>query len=196
MRGEDRRASIVDAARGVFARTGYHGASTADIAAAAGCSEPTLYKYFPSKQALFAAVLVDSSLRMRDRFDTTLAGVSDPVAAIGVCSKTLLEDPVWRELVRVRALAITLADDPTIREALDFTSSGFHTRMTNVVRAAQAAGTVRDDVDADAVGWLAVGFSLIANARAAVEGEAGLHDMGRVVDTLITLLNTPKEAVS
>ena len=45
----------------MFARKGFHGTGTAELAARAGCSEPTLYKYFPSKQAVFAAVLDDAT---------------------------------------------------------------------------------------------------------------------------------------
>ena len=35
-------------------RNGFRGTGTSDIAAAAGCSEPMIYKHFASKQALFA----------------------------------------------------------------------------------------------------------------------------------------------
>ena len=57
MTGDERRDNILDAARTVFGRRGYHAASTAEIAAAAGCSEPMLYKHFGSKQDLFVATL-------------------------------------------------------------------------------------------------------------------------------------------
>ena len=54
---DERRARILSAARTEFARAGYHGASTASIARAAGCSEPMLYKHFVGKQALFVVNL-------------------------------------------------------------------------------------------------------------------------------------------
>ena len=57
---DDRRSAIVAAARKLFARNGFHGTGTSDIAAAAGCSEPVIYKHFASKQALFAAALEDA----------------------------------------------------------------------------------------------------------------------------------------
>lgn len=52
----DTRQRIIDAAQALFAARGYDGATTASIAAAAGVSEKTLFKYFPSKKEL----LVDS----------------------------------------------------------------------------------------------------------------------------------------
>ena len=62
---DERYETILAAARTVFARHGYHRAGTAEIARAAGCSEPMLYKHFPSKQALFAAVLVDATTQLK-----------------------------------------------------------------------------------------------------------------------------------
>lgn len=54
---DERRAHILDTSRGVFARKGYHAASVADIVAAAGVARGTFYNYFPSKRAVFQAVL-------------------------------------------------------------------------------------------------------------------------------------------
>lgn len=53
----ERRARVLAAALGAFARDGYRGAAMSEIAAAAGVTKPVLYDHFPSKQALFAAVL-------------------------------------------------------------------------------------------------------------------------------------------
>ena len=50
---EERRQQILDVAIDVFARSGYHGAGTADIAAAAEIGEPTIYRYFDSKADLY-----------------------------------------------------------------------------------------------------------------------------------------------
>ena len=69
--------AIIDAARTLFARNGFHGTGTSDIAAAAGCSEPVIYKHFASKQALFVAVLEDSALYMRERFAAATEGADD-----------------------------------------------------------------------------------------------------------------------
>jgi AcrR family transcriptional regulator len=52
-----RRASeVVDAAAKVFARRGYHGASTQDIADVLGIRQASLYYYFESKEAALEAV--------------------------------------------------------------------------------------------------------------------------------------------
>ena len=53
------RDRILDAAAEVLAERGVAGATTRQIAAAAGCSEALLYKNFADKQELFVAVLTE-----------------------------------------------------------------------------------------------------------------------------------------
>lgn len=54
--GDERRASIVEAAAKLFSERGFAG-STREIAAAIGVTQALLYRYFPSKQVLFDAVM-------------------------------------------------------------------------------------------------------------------------------------------
>jgi AcrR family transcriptional regulator len=51
-RRTDRKAAILDAAERCFVRSGFHGASMAEICAEAGMSPGNLYRYFPSKEAM------------------------------------------------------------------------------------------------------------------------------------------------
>src|ERR671924_1917076 len=54
---EERREAIVKAVRGVFAEKGFDGTTTRELARAANVSEALLYKHFPSKESLYAAML-------------------------------------------------------------------------------------------------------------------------------------------
>lgn len=54
---EERRVLILAASRRVFSRHGYDGAKTLQIAREAGVSEALVYRHFPSKLALYRAVL-------------------------------------------------------------------------------------------------------------------------------------------
>ena len=55
--GRHRRAAeIIDAAASVFARRGFHGASTQDIADVLGVRQASLYYYFPSKEVALEMV--------------------------------------------------------------------------------------------------------------------------------------------
>ncbi|HVH80810.1 MAG TPA: helix-turn-helix domain-containing protein [Stellaceae bacterium] len=54
---DDRRRAIVDAAVPLFARKGFAGTTTRELAAAAGVSEALLFRHFPSKQWLYREIL-------------------------------------------------------------------------------------------------------------------------------------------
>src|SRR4029453_3379578 len=54
---EERRQALPVAVRGVFADKGFDGTTTRELAKAAGVSEALLYKHFPSKESLYAAML-------------------------------------------------------------------------------------------------------------------------------------------
>jgi AcrR family transcriptional regulator len=56
-RGEETRARIIAAAIRLFGENGYEGASTRDIAAAAGVNAPALQYYFDNKEGVFEACI-------------------------------------------------------------------------------------------------------------------------------------------
>ena len=58
---QERQDAIVQAASALFQEFGYEGASMNELAARMGGSKATLYRYFPSKEALFDAVVRSSS---------------------------------------------------------------------------------------------------------------------------------------
>ena len=53
---EQRRAAIVKAVQRVFAKKGFHGTTTRELADAAGVSEALLFRHFPNKEALYSAM--------------------------------------------------------------------------------------------------------------------------------------------
>src|SRR5215218_11196180 len=65
---EERRETLVEAALPVFARRGFHAASTVEIAEAAGISQAYLFRLFPTKVDLFVAAADEGSRRMLETF--------------------------------------------------------------------------------------------------------------------------------
>src|SRR5258706_10251861 len=55
---DERRQTIVDAAVPLFARKGFAGTTTRELAEAAGISEALLFRHFPSKQLLYREILL------------------------------------------------------------------------------------------------------------------------------------------
>src|SRR6202140_789433 len=62
---QERRTDILAAAKKVFARTGYHATTIADIAKAAKLSYGSIYWYFDSKDALFHALMESEGQALR-----------------------------------------------------------------------------------------------------------------------------------
>jgi TetR/AcrR family transcriptional regulator len=53
----DRRRQLLETALDLFSRKGFEGTTTKEIAAAAGVTEAIIFRHFPSKQALYTAVI-------------------------------------------------------------------------------------------------------------------------------------------
>lgn len=56
----DRRRQIMRAASGLFARRGYRGTTTREIAERAGINEALLFRHFPSKEKLYWTIIEES----------------------------------------------------------------------------------------------------------------------------------------
>lgn len=79
-----RRATMLAAAKHVFAERGFHQTKIADIARAAGVSYGSIYWYFDSKEDLFRALMTSEEDALRDHIEKAIAGAparSDPVGA-------------------------------------------------------------------------------------------------------------------
>ena len=58
---QERQASLITAAASLFAAKGFKGTTTKEIAKATRVSEALLFKYFPTKRALYAAILSEKA---------------------------------------------------------------------------------------------------------------------------------------
>lgn len=78
----DRRATLLAEAARLFASRGFDGVSMEDLGAAAGVSGPAVYRHFPSKQGVLAALLVGASERLRDGGRAVVATSPDDASAL------------------------------------------------------------------------------------------------------------------
>ncbi|KUR81117.1 TetR/AcrR family transcriptional regulator [Novosphingobium sp. Fuku2-ISO-50] len=97
--GTERRAQIVTAARRVFSQHGYDGAKTLQIAREANVSEALVYRHFPSKLALYRAVLRQVFAEQDDRWreqgirDAGTAGLVQAIHGFIAASVADASDP-------------------------------------------------------------------------------------------------------
>ena len=73
----DVQRALVDSAVAAFAAFGYGGASTKEIARAAGTSETSIYRHFRSKAGLFSAAVVEPFSDLLDEYRSTFASQFD-----------------------------------------------------------------------------------------------------------------------
>jgi AcrR family transcriptional regulator len=79
----ERRGRIVDAARHLILRQGLRATTMEAIAREAKIAKPTLYGYFPDKEAVFAAIIQALADDIRTAFGAALGGEGDVAARIG-----------------------------------------------------------------------------------------------------------------
>jgi AcrR family transcriptional regulator len=121
MAAEDRRELVLDVAMRQFAARGLHGTSTEDVAREAGISQPYLFRLFPTKKALFIALVERCFRRVYDTFAAAAEGLDGEEALMEMADSytRLLDD---RTLLLLQMQAYAACDDEEIRTA---TRTGF-----------------------------------------------------------------------
>jgi AcrR family transcriptional regulator len=126
------REKVLGAARDAFAESGY-GVPLDEIAVRAGVGPGTVYRHFPTKEALFEAVV---AARLRDLVNDARARAdsSDPGGAFfGFLARVAAESAAKRDLPDAISVAGSLRDE--LNAALEL-----------LLQRAQRAGAVRADV--------------------------------------------------
>ncbi|MEV6516575.1 TetR/AcrR family transcriptional regulator [Micromonospora chalcea] len=98
---EEKRALIVQAATELFLELGYDRASLARVAADAGVSKATLFKQFPTKAALFDAIVIDSWARNEIADVPPPGDLAAGLTVLGRHYATLLRRPEMTDLFRI-----------------------------------------------------------------------------------------------
>jgi len=113
MSAEERRADVLRVAAHEFAKTGFLGTSTEDVAKAAGISQPYLFRLWPTKKALFLALVEHGFGRVRDAFVDAAGDATgeDALTAMGEAYGELLRD---RDELQLQMHCYVASSDPQI----------------------------------------------------------------------------------
>jgi len=147
----ERRRAILDAARRVFTCKGYGATRMIDVAVDAKVGKGTLYEYFSSKEDLFSTLVL---VVMRDALETLgqRALGADPAQAMRNTIAYAVEVALVENLDLYRLFYDFWGVSPSVRrstqERLREVSAGFYEFVVDTVRAGQAAGVFRHEVDA------------------------------------------------
>ncbi|RCG28942.1 TetR/AcrR family transcriptional regulator [Sphaerisporangium album] len=171
------RARVLAAADAVFAAKGT-GASTEEVAREAGVGIGTVFRHFPTKEALLTAVLVDRLRRLAEDAEAQ-AGAADPGAVFFAFFARVVEQGrtknAFTDVLHEAGVDVTAATaeyGKRVRAA-----------VAELLARAQRAGAVREDVGVAELLALMAGVSRAAE-RAASDGEVRAKALAIVFDGL------------
>ena len=141
------RQRIIDAAIACFARDGFHGASMQQICAEASMSPGALYRYFPSKVSIIAAI-AEAERAGQTAFFERLAAAEDPVDALASIGIDKLEQLLSSR--NASLCAETMAEairNPEVRGMFDRNQADARAVIVDALRRGQARGMVDPNLD-------------------------------------------------
>jgi AcrR family transcriptional regulator len=172
MRGEERRALMLQSAKHVFARSTYAEASTGELARASEVTEPMLYKHFGSKKGLFLAVLHEFGLQFLNQLQERVSRRADQDLLDALAHivddylATIKADP---ETQRVLFQAVIESGDPDIARCISQHNRAVYQIIHQLVERASQNSYLDPAISLDAATWgymsmiIASQYSLMLN---------------------------------
>lgn len=141
------REKILDVAEARFAQRGYAGVGLREVAEAAGLGKSSLFHHFPSKAALYLAVLDRVIARISERVVPVLAGEGPPLARLERTIEGLV-DALAEHPTAARLLLRGLFEDDDLPEDTTPEAEAVQRRLAELVTRLEAlvADGVRDGV--------------------------------------------------
>lgn len=143
-----RAAEIIAAAAKVFARRGYHGASTQDIADVLGIRQASLYYYFESKEAALEAVCADGLADYGTRALVILRGPGSAAEKVAKLVVQHLSPAVERQDFTLVFLRERRFLPKPARERIRELERRYERIIQKVIEQGAANGEFRADLDA------------------------------------------------
>jgi AcrR family transcriptional regulator len=194
LRADARRAQILEVAKRVFSRRGFHTSNVADICKEARIGRGTLYQYFDNKHDVLLAVLEDVARRVEEviRSRPHVSGIPGVDRApremiVAFCKKRLrhLLEAVFHDEATLRLI---LREARGLDRAVERVIARIDETVLDAIivdtRAAQDAGLLRQG-DTRLIAQFILG-GVEKMVLSALHGEAAI-DLGTIVDTAVDL---------
>jgi TetR/AcrR family transcriptional regulator len=177
-----RREQLLDTAARLFAVRGYAGATTSEIARAAGVTEPIIYRHFPSKRDLFIALIERTSESTIRLWEHELAAAPDPGERLRrLFSANPMVADKGKGIYRVIVQAMTEVEDPQIQESLSQHAQTLHEFLVREIQVAQESGKVSKRFTPQLIAWalihMGLGYGVLSAMGVARHGvdDQGMH---------------------
>lgn len=143
------RDRIIDAALHCFAQSGFHGASMQEVCAEAGMSPGAVYRYFPSKVAIIAAI-AEAERAHHAAFFEKVATADDPVEALASIGLDTLERLLAGPAAALTAETMAEASrNPEIRAMFERLNGEARAHLRAALARGQERGLVDSALDID-----------------------------------------------
>ena len=162
---EQRRKQILRCAIRVFARKGYHGATTKSISLEAGVAEALIYRHFSSKKGLFTEAVRRTSERLVNGLERAFEeNLDDPMKAMQAIYEFYMNLLMkQKDLAKMIFLVSAELDDPEVRDVYLPHQERALKVITKTMKVWQDRGLFRPDVPRRAAAWLLLGgFQVLA----------------------------------
>jgi len=192
MKARDRRKQVLESAARCFARCGYRGATTAEIAREAGVSEPIIYRHFKNKHDLFIALIEKVGDDVFKNWQEATAQARTPLEKLQILmyQNPATADAWTASVYQVLFHASTEVAEPAIQQAIRDHYQRYVRSIASVMSEAQRAGQIRSDVPAEWLAWqilhAAVGFAMVRPLN--IPSHASLEFARGTIRLLIELL--------
>lgn len=177
-----RREQLLDVAESLFAQQGYAGATTSQIAKAAGVTEPIIYRHFKSKRDLFVALIERTGKRTLTLWQGDVSKEEDPAQRLArILADNPMVSPEGRAGYKVLLQAIPEVEDTLIAKAVAEHMRLLHEFLTAEIERAQAAHRVTSRFSAEVIAWtlihLGMGYGVLDAMGVSGHGrdEKGTH---------------------
>ena len=152
--------SIVAAALAVFGSGSYAGSTTAEIARAAGVTEPIIYRHFPSKRDLWFACVEQAWADLRGALERKASAAAEGgLGAFAEQRRSPWSNPL---LPTLWVQGVTEAsDDEEIQRFVRRHVREVHDYVEGLFRRHQELGDIPPDRDPDAEAWIFLAGGLL-----------------------------------
>lgn len=162
-----RREQLLDTAVRLFADKGFGGATTSELAKAAGVTEPIIYRHFSSKKELFIAVIERTGARTIEEWERALRQSKDPAQRLRrLIGANPTVTPRGSGIYRVILQAMMEIDDPEIRLAIQKHVQALHRFVSDEIRRVQDDGLVSKAFSPEVTAWtllhLGLGYGVLS----------------------------------
>jgi len=190
---EERRAQLLEVASRILSERGVEAVRIPEVAEAAGVTRPVVYRFFPSRQAIFIALLEDLSKSIDDRLEDALKTPKDTLSMVSA-----FIDTVCDAIEEYGPGAWLLLGGAALDEEVAEVARDVERQLSQPW--AERVGRVLRGVDPTVVS--AVTVMLVASSRAAlgmwlrqeIDRETAAVTLAKAVNAILRTFRVPRES--